>query len=244
MTDLEIKSIDGVPVVSSQVVADHFGKRHDNVVRSIDDLLRSIRESNSSKVRTLGDSSKLGREYFQECELINSRNRAYRGYMMTRDGFSLLAMGFTGQKALEWKLKFISTFNAMEKALMKEADKLEWKQARLQGKAVRKSVTDCIADFVEYAKAQGSKNAANYYANITKMEYAALELIEKGQKVPSSFRETLDTMQLCALTMAEEIAKRAIKDGMQKQLHYKEIYELAKERVIAYAKTINIGRIE
>lgn len=76
------------------------------------------------------------------------------------------------------------------------------------------------------------------------MEYAALELIEKGQKVPSSFRETLDTMQLCALTMAEEIAKLAIRDGIQKQLHCKEIYELAKERVIAYAKTINIGRIE
>ena len=87
MTDLEIKSIDGVPVVSSQVVADHFGKRHDNVVRSIDDLLRSIRESHSSKVRTLDNSSKLGREYFQECELVNSRNRPYRGDMMTRGGF-------------------------------------------------------------------------------------------------------------------------------------------------------------
>lgn len=235
MNQIEVKSVDGVPMVSSLVVAEHFGKRHSNVLRDIDNLLQDMAKINNSK---------LSRELFQEYQFFNSRNRPYRAFMMTRDGFSLLTMGFTGDKALNWKLKFISTFNAMEDTLKNNADKLEWKQARLQGKAVRKSVTDCIADFVEYAKAQGSKNAANYYANITKMEYAALELIEKGQKVPSSFRETLDTMQLCALTMAEEIAKREIKDGMQKQLHYKEIYELAKERVIAYAKTINIGRIE
>lgn len=235
MNQIEVKSVDGVPMVSSLVVAEHFGKRHSNVLRDIDNLLQDMAKINNSK---------LSREIFQEYQFFNSRNRPYRAFMMTRDGFSLLTMGFTGDKALEWKLKFISTFNAMEDTLKNNADKLEWKQARLQGKAVRKSVTDCIADFVEYAKAQGSKNAANYYANITRMEYAALELIEKGQQVPSSFRETLDTMQLCALTMAEEIAKRAIKDGIQKQLHYEEIYELAKERVIAYAKTINIGRIE
>ena len=235
MNQVEVKSVDGVPMVSSLVVAEHFGKRHSHVLRDIDALLKNIEKS---------DDPGTGRKLFQEYQFFNSRNRPYRAFMMKRDGFSLLTMGFTGDKALNWKLKFISTFNAMEDTLKNNADKLEWKQARLQGKAVRKSVTDCIADFVEYAKAQGSKNAANYYANITKMEYAALELIEKGQKVPSSFRETLDTMQLCALTMAEEIAKRAIKDGIQKQLHYKEIYELAKERVIAYAKTINIGRIE
>ena len=189
MNQIEVKSVDGVPMVSSLVVAEHFGKRHSNVLRDIDNLLQDMAKINNSK---------LSREIFQEYQFFNSRNRPYRACMMTRDGFSLLTMGFTGDKALEWKLKFISTFNAMEDTLKNNADKLEWKQARLQGKAVRKSVTDCIADFVEYAKAQGSKNAANYYANITKMEYAALELIEKGQKVPSSFRETLDTMQLVA----------------------------------------------
>lgn len=38
-------------------------------------------------------------------------------YIMNRDGFSLLAMGFTGKKALEWKLKYINAFNEMERQL-------------------------------------------------------------------------------------------------------------------------------
>lgn len=232
MNDIEIKTIEGVPMVSSHVVAERFGKRHDNVVRAIDDLCREMSEFHSSKLRS---------EIFKEVDLVNARNRSYRGYMMTRDGFSLLAMGFTGQKALEWKLKFISTFNAMEKALLQEADKLEWKQARLQGVEMRKSVSNTIADFIEYAKAQGSTNAGNYYSNITRMEYVALELISRSdKKVPSCFRDTLDVMQICSLTMAEQIAKRAIQFGMDNRMHYKAIYELAKQKVIDYAETIKM----
>lgn len=184
--------------------------------------------------------SVLRSELFKEVLYINSRNREYRAYEMTRDGFSLLAMGFTGQKALEWKLKFISTFNAMEKALCREVDKLEWKQARLQGKEMRKSVSDTIAEFVEYAKKQGSKNAEKYYSSITRMEYVALELISKSEKVPSKFRDSLDLMQICSLAMAEQLAKKAIQSGMEQEMHYKEIYSLAKQRVVAFSDSINI----
>ena len=85
MNDIEIKTIEGVPMVSSHVVAERFGKRHDNVVRAIDDPCREMSEFHSSKLRS---------EIFKEVDLVNARNRSYRGYMMTRDGFSLLAMGF------------------------------------------------------------------------------------------------------------------------------------------------------
>ena len=44
--------------------------------------------------------------------------QVYQMYIMNRDGFSLLAMGFTGEKALEWKLKYIQAFNNMEKLLL------------------------------------------------------------------------------------------------------------------------------
>ena len=47
----------------------------------------------------------------------NSRGRNYDEFLMDRDGFSLLCMGFTGKKALEWKLKYINAFNKMEEKL-------------------------------------------------------------------------------------------------------------------------------
>lgn len=50
----------------------------------------------------------------------NQNEQTYPMYLMNRDGFSLLVMGFTGQKALEWKLKFLEAFNAMEKEIRKQ----------------------------------------------------------------------------------------------------------------------------
>ena len=54
---------------------------------------------------------------FIESEYKNSRGRTYKQYLINRDGFSLLAMGFTGKEALNWKLKYIEAFNEMEKQL-------------------------------------------------------------------------------------------------------------------------------
>ena len=54
---------------------------------------------------------------FQQVELPDSYGRMQKAYYMNRDGFSLLVMGFTGAEAIEWKLKYIEAFNAMEKKL-------------------------------------------------------------------------------------------------------------------------------
>ena len=56
-------------------------------------------------------------QMFFETEAPDSYGRPQRTYLMNRDGFSLLVMGFTGKAALEWKLKYIAAFNAMEKKL-------------------------------------------------------------------------------------------------------------------------------
>ena len=228
MNDLvEIK--DGQPVVNSLKVAEKFGKAHRSVLHSI---------------RTLECSSDFILHNFMQSSYTNRQNKTVPCYLLTRDGFSFLCMGFTGKEAAKWKEAYIKAFSQMEKALLKEQDKLEWKQARMQSKEVRKSVTDTIKDFVDYAASQGSKSASMYYANITKMEYAALELVERGGKIPAGFRDTLDLMDLCFLATAEQIAKQSMRTGMQQGLHYKEIYQLAKERVNAYAETIKIPMLE
>ena len=90
-------------VTSSLIVAEQFGKRHDHVLRDIDDI--------KGVTQNWGD-------LFQEETYIHPQNKQeYRMYYMNRDGFSLLAMGFTGSKALNFKLDFINAFNRMEMEL-------------------------------------------------------------------------------------------------------------------------------
>ena len=70
------------------------------------------------------------------------------------------------------------------------------------------------------------------------MEYVALRFLEYKEKVPSKFRDTLDRMQLFMIIMAEHVANETIKQGMEDELHYKEIFLLAKQAVIKYADTV------
>jgi Rha family phage regulatory protein len=99
----------GKLIADSRDVAATFGKRHDHVLRDIDNLLES-------------GSPILGNQYFQQVtEFSEAANRNVRRFEMDRDGFSLLAMGFTGTKALRWKLKYIQAFNSMEDELRSRA---------------------------------------------------------------------------------------------------------------------------
>ncbi|WP_418871002.1 Rha family transcriptional regulator [Selenomonas bovis] len=88
-------------VTDSRSVAEHFGKEHKNVLRAIDDLVAQ----NSATKNMFYETS---HEY---------RGQSFRYFLMNRDGFSLLVMGFTGKTALGWKIKYINAFNEMEKAL-------------------------------------------------------------------------------------------------------------------------------
>ena len=88
-------------VVSSKDLAEHFNKDHKNILRDIREILSAQNRAN---------------EFFQE-ESYSYNGRRLPMYLMNRDGFSLLAMGFTGKKALQWKLKYIQAFNEMEETL-------------------------------------------------------------------------------------------------------------------------------
>ena len=223
MNDL-VKVVDGEMVVSSMDVAKRFNKMHKDVLRAIENI---------------DCDEEFTRRNFTPRD-YNVRGRSYPSYDLTRDGFSFLCMGFTGKNAAHWKVQYIKAFNAMERELLKQHDKLEWKQARLQGKSVRRDITDTIQRFVEYATNQGSKSASMYYANITKMEYKALGLIASNEKVQSGFRDTLDLMDLGFLIVAEQVAKQAIENGMERGSYYKDIYQFAKERVMNYAEVIKL----
>lgn len=102
MSDIILSMQSGEPVASSRQIAENFEKNHNHVLRDIDSLKKDV--------------SNFGQMFF-ETTAPDSYGREQRTYLMNRDGFTLLAMGFTGKAALEWKLKYIAAFNEMEKKL-------------------------------------------------------------------------------------------------------------------------------
>lgn len=100
--DKLVKINDGQIVVESRKIAEHFDKQHKHVL----DAIENIKAENSAVT-----------PMFCETTYTAGTGKAYKEYLMNRDGFSLLVMGFTGKKALEWKIKYIQAFNAMEEEL-------------------------------------------------------------------------------------------------------------------------------
>lgn len=101
MNEIQIKYENNQMLVSSLEIAKNFGKEHKNVLQTIGNLVAE----NSATKSMIYETS------------YENRGRQYPMYLMNRDGFSLLVMGFTGKEALDWKVKYIEAFNEMEKKL-------------------------------------------------------------------------------------------------------------------------------
>lgn len=98
---VEFKEDGGKVYVSSRDIANVFGKEHKNIIRDI----KALPYDNFSQLN------------FEPSNYIDSRGKKQPEYLLTRDGFSMLVMGFTGEKAYQWKVSFINAFNEMEKII-------------------------------------------------------------------------------------------------------------------------------
>lgn len=105
MKDLVFKGESNQVLTSSLLVAEKFGKNHRDVLESIRELIKG-RAENSAVLKMFVPST-----------YIASNNKENPMFIMNRDGFTLLAMGFTGEKALQFKLEYINAFNKMEEAI-------------------------------------------------------------------------------------------------------------------------------
>jgi len=114
----------------------------------------------------------------------------------------------------------------------------EWLEKRESGKIERRVETDVIKEFVEYALSQGSKSASKYYMIISKMENHTLFNLDMLELKYPNLRDVLEGYQLSTLQNADRIVARALKEGMEQQLFYKEIYQSAKERVERFVQLI------
>jgi Rha family phage regulatory protein len=195
-------------VCSSLQVAEKFGKRHADVMRSIENLVKN-------------DSTQNCVQCFKKSTYKDYTGKSNKMYVMNRDGFTFLVMGFTGSKANEWKWQYIKAFNQME-SFIREKSTQTWVETRKYGKLTRKAETDTIQKLVEYAKKQGSGHAEMLY-----MTYSKLANKMAGVKK----RDEATVKQLNDLSLMENIILHEIDLGIIKRKHYKEIYKDCKNRL-------------
>ena len=140
-------------ITTSLKVAEVFEKEHKNVLQSIENL---VADNSAAK--------------FFRLTTYKNRGKEYPMYEMDRDGFSLLVMGFTGEKALQWKIKYIEAFNQMESELKRlYTERQQWQIERDKGVVIRHILTDTIK-----MKITESQNKRFAYPNYTNLIYRNL----------------------------------------------------------------------
>jgi len=198
----------------SLIVADKFGKRHDNVIQKIENLVE------------MDDSNRLD---FKVVEYKDSKGEFRKSYTMDRKSFAILAMGFTGKLAFEWKLKFLTAFESMEQILLRQQN-FEWQDGRLKGKTRRLELTDSIQKVVELAREHGSKNADRYYTSITKLIYGQVFNLKR---IPDNFRNMLDETALKKLRLIEEHTALWLDESVRGATDYHLPYQALKPKLTA-----------
>lgn len=160
-------------ITNSSHVAEYFGKLHKNVLQDIDNLI--------AMEPSIGLNFQL-----DEIEAkVGFGTRKVRAFNMTRDGFTLLAMGFTGKKALGFKLQYIQQFNVMEemlKAPVKEQPKAETMVPLSVVANILRTVADQLEGAVVINQVEQPAQLAkptDYSNDLTPM-YTARQLVAKG----------------------------------------------------------------
>ena len=141
MNELVIQNSKGNDVTTSLIVAQVFGKEHNKVCRDIDNL-------SCSKEFRIANFGVM----FITRDLPNRGSRQERYYEMTKDGFSFLVMGYTGEKAGQFKEKFINEFNKRE-ALLKSEDYILLRSQEILNQRV-KMIEAKVSELTEQNKLQ------------------------------------------------------------------------------------------
>ena len=194
-----------VTVVTSLDVAETFVKEHKHVLRDI---------------RELECSNEFRQSNFGQSEYLNEQNHRQPMYYITRDGFTLLVMGYTGEKAMKFKEAYIRQFNAMEKALIGKI------REREKGIAVRQALTNALKESKENERMHGFA-----YSTYTDMIYrilfgkSAKQIREQnGLSKKDSLRDYFDTDDLRRIQSKEMLVSGLIDCGWG----YNEIKEFIK----------------
>lgn len=158
---------------TSLAIASRFGRAHDKIVTIIESL----------EVPAEYHAAHFG-EMVREIEIGSGAKRKQRYYELTRDGFALLIMGFTGKKAMAWKIKFLEAFNDMEARLSTpHSEGLEYSRLGNSPKLVGTEQLDKLIAYLETMLLDNGM-AGNQYEALRSVHCIALSL--RGNTPPPS----------------------------------------------------------
>jgi Rha family phage regulatory protein len=213
-------------------ITEKFGKSHKNVLQAIEEL------------SSVAEFSRLN---FKPSN-YTKRGKSYPCFNITRDGCALLIMGFIGKEALQWKVKYITAFNKLEKyvrAIQQQEHENKTNPALIQireeNRASNKDFNEALKVFVEYAdKDETSSSPKRYYMVFNNMINHALFTF------PKSLKNIPDKLSGAQLKFADS-TKQAISDEIQKgigqSLYYKDIFQNCKRRAFLIAEGLGVSAI-
>ena len=190
---INVENHEGEMVVTSREIAENFEKDHKNVIRDIENLIGQLKIEHTPK-------------YFIQAEYQHEQNKqTYKEYLLTRDGFTLLAMGFTGGKAIEWKLKYIDAFNKMEQALKEQ------------------SKPTCIEDLI-IMQAQSLKDMRE---QVNQANYHALEAKAEAEKSREEIQSMRDLVAINSSDWKQDCKSLIVKMAKGQNITYQDMYKEA-----------------
>lgn len=182
-------------------------------------------------------------------KLIEDKEKIPKGrplnvFLLNEEQFTFLITLMQNSKTTVKAKKLITKeFFRMRKWILEQKTQKQNQQyieTRNQSKIGRRQETDIIKIFIEYAKKQGSKSADKYYMIFSKMENAAFFILKEKFK---NVREILNIRQLSKIIIADMIVKQAIIEGMENNYFYKDIFQLAKKRVVEMSNSTGIKEV-
>lgn len=161
-------------LTTSRKISEKFKKEHYEVIYAIEGRVsenaKDVKVKNKGIINELIEAGISQLENYFILSEYESRGKKHKEYLVTRDGFSLLAMGFTGSEAVKWKIEYINAFNAMENELKRiYMERQQWQIERDKGVVIRHILTDTIK-----MKIADSPHKRFAYPNYTNLIYKTL----------------------------------------------------------------------
>ena len=177
-----LEVVNGHPTTLSTQVAEYFGKNHQHVTRDIRNLIEKCPD--------------LGVSNFGQSTYKDSQGKKQPCYRMDRKGFVLLAMGFTGEKALQFKIAYIDAFDRMEEELRNStADKM---------KAVA-TLTPAQQLAIQQAVGRRAQKTANHYQTIYRAIKLRYQIARYDQLPQDKFEDCLRFIETVDLHTPEVV---------------------------------------
>ncbi len=202
---------DGEPYTTSEIIAEGTSMNH----RRVRDAIRKYQ----TELETFG---RVGA--YQTPLETNGGTQTVPGYILNEQQATfLLTLLKNTPVVVEFKKELVRQFYDMRALLLERASPI-WQDTRSLGKEIRRQETDVIKRLVDYATAQGSRNAARYYTSLSKLADRTAGIVE---------RDKAQVVQLTALLLVEKLIAQEVTAGIEAGRPYKEIYSAVKDRLAA-----------